>query len=519
MPEREGSSGTRIARNTLFNFAGQVLPGLAGLVCVPYLIHHLGVARFGVLSLAWVLLTYLSLFDLGFGRATVRFISEALGRDEHESVPRILWTSVTTQLVLGAAGGVLLVISTPLLVARVIRVPAALTGETIASLRLLAVALPILLVISSLRGVLESHQRFGLVNIVRVSANTLVFVAPAVVVAVSGQSNLVGILAILDVCLLLSALAYLALDLMIEPTVRRFTFERSRARALFAFGGWVTVCGLLVPVLVSSDRLFISAMVGVSLLAYYTVPYEVAFRLQAVPTSFVSVLFPAFSRLSGGNRDELGRLFVHSVRYLAIAVSVASLPVALFAHQLLQIWVGHAFATSGALLLQILVLGMVINAVTQVPAQLCDAAGRPDLRAKIFLSYLPIYLAVNYVLIGRFGLLGAAVAWTARASLELGLFFSLSVWILRIPAARLSDPLLIRTLAVLGIFLGLGAASITAAPVLGPTYIAIAAGLSLALPIALWLISVPPIERAQLRRVVQGPWSGRLQPAGRTVVP
>jgi len=68
-----------LARNTLINFIGQVLPLLAGLVALPLIIHGLGTDRFGILSLAWVILGYFSVFDLGLGRATTKYVAEALG--------------------------------------------------------------------------------------------------------------------------------------------------------------------------------------------------------------------------------------------------------------------------------------------------------------------------------------------------------------------------------------------------------------------------------------------------------
>jgi O-antigen/teichoic acid export membrane protein len=63
-----------LARNAFYNFLGQAVPLLAAVVSVPYVIHGLGPERFGLLSLAWVVLGYFTIFDLGLGRATTKFI-------------------------------------------------------------------------------------------------------------------------------------------------------------------------------------------------------------------------------------------------------------------------------------------------------------------------------------------------------------------------------------------------------------------------------------------------------------
>jgi len=79
-------SGKLLARNTLLNFIGQILPLIVGVVTIPFVIQGLGTERFGLLSLAWVVLGYFAIFDLGLGRATTKFVAEALGRgDEKKS--------------------------------------------------------------------------------------------------------------------------------------------------------------------------------------------------------------------------------------------------------------------------------------------------------------------------------------------------------------------------------------------------------------------------------------------------
>lgn len=76
-----------LARNTAMNLVGQVIPLLVGLATIPYVVRGLGADGFGILSIAWVLLGYFSLFDLGLGRATIKFVAEVLfGREFFPSV-------------------------------------------------------------------------------------------------------------------------------------------------------------------------------------------------------------------------------------------------------------------------------------------------------------------------------------------------------------------------------------------------------------------------------------------------
>ena len=94
-----------LARNSLFNLAGQILPLLVGVVTIPYIVKGLGTVGFGILSITWMVLGYFSMFDLGLSRATTKFVAAHLSPDKIDRVPALIWTSLALQLGLGFAGG------------------------------------------------------------------------------------------------------------------------------------------------------------------------------------------------------------------------------------------------------------------------------------------------------------------------------------------------------------------------------------------------------------------------------
>src|ERR1700733_4030769 len=88
------TSGRLLARNTLLSIAGEAAPLALGLIAIPILVRELGVDRYGVLTLSYLVVGYLSLFDLGLGRAATQQISDAVGAGETERIPGIFWTSM-----------------------------------------------------------------------------------------------------------------------------------------------------------------------------------------------------------------------------------------------------------------------------------------------------------------------------------------------------------------------------------------------------------------------------------------
>jgi O-antigen/teichoic acid export membrane protein len=499
MPARrlitQGTQGRILARNTVFNLAGQLAPIAVALVCVPFAIHRLGVNRFGVVSLAWVLLSYLTMFDFGLGRATNRFVAAALARNELGLVSPYLWTSVAIQLGLGVLGGILFAAATPLLVDHVLKVPSALQGETRSAFYVVALCLPMLLCASGFRGVLEASQRFDLVNIVRALSNSTIFLAPALGAVL--RLDLPGIMFLLAIAVVASTVGYAVFAIQIHPEVAiPAALNRLQLGSLLTFGGWITVSTLVVPVLVYADRILLGALVSVAALTFYTVPYEMAFRMQIFPSSFAAVLFPAFTAASSASRADLGLLYARSLKYLILIMGPATLMLVFFAHPILEVWIGRDFARQSALVLQVLAFGMLLNALSQIPAQLLDGYGRPDVRAKIFLGYLPVYVLVAWLLVSRFGLIGAAVAWTARAGFELALFFIVVFLLLRL------DMKLFVTSGLVKAVFSVASFSIISLLILifGPIWsIGVLALLSLiALVAVIWGYTLDPLERRQI---------------------
>lgn len=424
-----------LARNTLFNLVGQVLPLLVAVVSVPHLVHRMGPERFGLLSLAWVILGYFTVFDLGLGRATTKYVAELLGKREENRIPEVLRTSAVCQLALGLLGGVALFLATPLVVDRGLRMPAGLAAEARGAFSLLSLGLPFVLISNSLFGALEARQRFDLVNAVRAPMSVGTYLLPAVGIAL--KADLTGIVGL--VVLLRAATA--GVLLAANGSWLRGSYKTKPSSGvlvgLLSFGAWVTVSSVVSPVLVYLDRFLLAGLVSVTALGYYAVPYEAVFRLSIFPASLVAVLFPAFSVLSTGeDREALGTLLFRAVRAIGAALAPVVVLTVVFAREIMTVWVGVVFAGESYRALQVLAIGVLINSLAHAPYAFVQGVGRPDLTAKFHLLELPVYVVSAVLLVTRFGVVGAAVAWTLRVVLDTALLVAAAVRLSRLRGGR-----------------------------------------------------------------------------------
>lgn len=411
-----------IARNSLLNFAGQLVPLIIGVASIPFVIKGLGVDRFGILSLAWMLLGYFTLFDLGLGRATTKFFAEELRSGETKNLRTLFWSSCGGNLSLGVLGGLIIASLASFLAEEVFRIPAALVGEAKTAFLILALSVPIVLVSTALRGVLEASQRFDYVNAVNVISSSLTFLLPAVGVLIGFDVR--GIILLLMILRLASASTYLLLCFKVYPILTTgLSFDLKRIRQLVTYGGWVSVSNVLNPILSYLDRFLIASLISIAAVSYYTAPYEMITRMWILPASLTMTLFPAFSAMGERSGEELTSLFARSVKYLLLAAGPLVMLLALFTAEILHLWLGGDFAEKSALVFQILALGVLFNSLAQIPYALIQGIGRPDITAKFHLLEVLLYIPLMWVLVKNVGIAGAAIAWTMRVVADSLLLF------------------------------------------------------------------------------------------------
>jgi O-antigen/teichoic acid export membrane protein len=189
------------------------------------------------------------------------------------------------------------------------------------------------------------------------------------------------------------------------------------------FGGWVTISNTVSPLLVWVDRVAIGANVSMSGVATYAVPFSLAARLLVLPSSLMRSLYPAISSGFASLDRRAWELSLRWTRYMAICVVPAGVFMVCLGPLLLTVWVGRNIAEEAKLVLQVLTIGMVVNSLAFSPLNLLQATGRPDLPAKFHVGELVVYVPLVWIATLRFGVLGAAAAWTLRVTLDAILLF------------------------------------------------------------------------------------------------
>jgi O-antigen/teichoic acid export membrane protein len=422
-PEPRLTSSSLLARNATLNLFGEGWTFLVLLFAMPKLVAYLGETSFGLFSLAWVVIGYLSFLDIGVNRAATKFVSEHLAGQDDDSIGTLVRTAFLANLTLGLIGGLAVVLTAPYLLHFVFKVSPELTRQARLTFYAVGVAVPVLLVQGIFRAVLSSYQRFGWINGVNMVAVTAQWGAAAWL-AWRGHGVAIVVIATVAARLFATVMYGTALWRLLPPIRFRCSHGPSGIFKLLKFGTWVSVSQIISPVLVYLDRMLIASFVSLGAVTLYTVPYEVMTRLRIIPSSLATTLYPAFSeRGFEGQGSSLQNLYERSIQYLLLL----TLPIVVFllvlGPDLLSLWMGAAFAKQTSIILQILGVGVLLNCMAMIPYNALQALGRPDLTGKFHLLELPFYLVLCIFLIPQWGIVGAALANSIRISVDAALLF------------------------------------------------------------------------------------------------
>ena len=388
------------------------------LVAVPLYLDLIGQARFGVLSLVWLLSGYFGSFDFGIGRATAYVLARPqTSPDTGNPAAQIFWTALSLSAAFGLIGGLLTFWLAPLLFLQVFNTPLPLAGEVLASLPWIAAGIPLLTIESALTGTLTGREKFRALNIRSVLASALTQFLPLLAVWQIAPSLDVAIPAtILARALALALFVFLAMQAVGADWRPSPLGRRSQIRELLRFAGWVTLNRSLAQLIVSLDRFLIAALLTPIALVQYSVPFQLVSRGAMVSSALSSALFPRMARLEPAQLREIAIRAMRANGALMLVLCAGGI---IILPLFLEIWIDREFSAKAAIVGQLIGCSLWLNAVALIPHNLLEAQGTPQQIFKVGIVQLVPYVVLAGYGATQIGVTGVALAHILRTLVDL----------------------------------------------------------------------------------------------------
>jgi O-antigen/teichoic acid export membrane protein len=409
---------SRLTRHSAINVGGSMVPLFVAMPCLAILPRHLQMETFSLLLLAWALVGYAGILDLGLTRAVTLLIS----REAQDATAQreILSTSFFVASASGILGAIVLWFGIGWFLDVILKTSSGQRDDAIHGFRLIALSVPMLLPYLIFQGYWDGREQFVESNLQRVVGGSMPIVAATLAVLIkpdftaAAAGMLIG-----RVLTLLFSLSRGGIWREINPA----NVRRSRLRLLLGFGGWVTVSSGVGPLMGYLDRYILAYARGAAIVAFYAAPSELILKLLVVPAAVTRSLYPklAASRLTGNEQRDMRNAYA---LIIAVCFPIAA-GLALLAPYILQIWLGQAYALNSTNVVRLLAAGFLFAALAQVPFTQLHAKGRPELVAAVHVVEVVIFVPAAYLAAAWYGPVGCAGAWAARNLIDLLIFYGI----------------------------------------------------------------------------------------------
>ncbi len=165
------------------------------------------------------------------------------------------------------------------------------------------------------------------------------------------------------------------------------------------------------------DSILISKFLDVTAVGIYSVAYRFTYAFQFLPLAFVAALYPGMSAVVGKDEGALKRIFLRGMWYVALLCAPLVFGIWAVAPEMVLL-VGDGYA-SAAPVLGVLVFVLIPIFLDFPVGSLLNASGHQSVKTAIMGVTMIINGALNWILIPRLGIIGAAYSALACFSFML----------------------------------------------------------------------------------------------------
>jgi len=181
-------------------------------------------------------------------------------------------------------------------------------------------------------------------------------------------------------------------------------------KSFYKFGFKSHLSNIIAFLMSRADVYMLNYFISPASSAVYMVAVLFVERLGMVSQSLATVIFPDLAALSGDEKKQ-HMLMCKAFRLNAIVTCVVAGLVSIFIYPAIYVLFGLKYLSATEVFF-ILVLGVILKSGSRILSVFITAVGKPEMNFYMALIAIMLNITLNYLLIPKFGVYGAAIATT-----------------------------------------------------------------------------------------------------------
>lgn len=400
----------QLKSGVFLSYLSLALNMMIGLLYTPYMLRMLGQSEYGLYSLATSLVAYLTVLDLGFGNAIIRYTSKF--RTENKIREQEEMFGIFFLLYIGI--GVVVIGMGLALYANVEKLFAAtMTQSEKERIRILLLLMTFNLAFTfpmSIWGaIMTAYERFVFLRVVSIIRNILNPLVMIVLLSVGYKAVAMVMVATLfnGITLCINGwYCYYKLGLKIR--LARFKWGFLKEVSIYSF--WIFLNAIMDRVYWGTSQFILGFYCGVESVAVYSVAMQIKDIFFMFSTVIVGVFLPKMTSMIawGASTSEISDLFIRTgrIQYMIMGFILASF--ILFGHPFIILWAGVGYGEAYYIAL-LLFIPASIPLIQNLGITILMARNQMRFRSLTYLFITLCSLFAQLELAKRFGGIGCAV--------------------------------------------------------------------------------------------------------------
>lgn len=416
------ATSKKIISNTLFTSAGRFWGYFLSFLLTPYIVHKIGIERFGIWAIANTAINFFIYFDLGIGSSFVKYISEYNTKKNYKMINEV----INTGLIFSLFFCFCIVFIAMLLknfALNLLKFPSELHKDVLIAFFGVLVVFIINYIFTVFKSTLYGLQRMDITNIIYIIVSIPGTIG--LVLFLSLGFGLKGLIYNSIIVAIVTVISYAACAYRVFPqmVISLRYISMKMFRKLWNFGFKVQIASFSEFINDSLDKLLLGYFLNVRLVGFYELGSKIAITAGNLPSVLLPAIEPASSELDAAKDTRaLNNLYTRGTKYIVFL----ALPLALFvianASPIMHFWMGKSGYEKSALAIQILTIGHSFFLVNSVGRLMARGMGIPQFEMISALIILGLNFFLSITLIILFGFIGALIGTSVSAIIG-SLFF------------------------------------------------------------------------------------------------
>ena len=415
-----------IAKNSLYNVVGWLLPAIVQLVSVPYIVKNLGYDSYGIWTLVMAVMGYFAFLDMNMLKGGIRYLAEYDGKKDTKRANQVANFGLLAYLAIGLIGMLVIAACVDTLLLNMLKIPIELKEMARATLYMASLGFLFLMMQNYLLSIPKALHRFDISNKIEMTF-TVGSILLTVCLLYMGYGLLevvIGRLLANFACILI---AYRSINKVMPyykftPTIDKEIIKKVSSYSLVSFAGRI---GMTTT---SYANTFVAgSLIGTSAITIFTVPFMLVERIMNISSRLSMVIFPIASELgSQSKHDELIVIYRKMTKYIFNINIFLTLMICLFSLEIMTLWMGQEFAEKSTLILILVSIGFLFNTTTGLPSLVNDGIGHPKVTSIFAFIHGAVSVTLLIIFGQLYGLNGIAFGY-CMASILMAIVFNIYV--------------------------------------------------------------------------------------------